>query len=180
MISAHLFCHIYFSVVVLHVLIYGVFLTPCTGLWCVQHPMYWSMVCSSPHVLVYGVFLTPCTGLWCVFLTPCTGLWCVPHPMYWSMVCSVPHVLVYGVFLTPCTGLWCVPHPIYWSIVCSSPCVNVSHSNPLPSPATSRPRTSKKHNCSEEKDARSKVALACVIFFKNKTIFFWQRVTDLR
>ena len=103
------------------------FLTPCTGLWCVPHPMYWSMVCSSPHVLVYGVFLTPCTGLWCVphpmylsmkygvFLTPCTGLWCVPHPMYWFMVCSSPHVLVYGVFFTPCTGLWCVPYLKPWS-----------------------------------------------------------------
>ena len=79
-----------------HVLVYGVFLTPCTGQWCVPHPMYWSMVCSSPHVLVYGAFLTPCTGQWCV-----------PHPMYWSMV-----------FLTPCTGLWCVPHPMYWSMVC--------------------------------------------------------------
>ena len=79
------------------VLVYGVFLTPCTGLWCVSDPMYWSMVCSSLHVLVYGV----------------------PHPMYWSMVCSSLHVLVYGVFLTPCTGLWCVPHPMYWSMVCS-------------------------------------------------------------
>ena len=77
-----------------HVLVYDVFLTPCTGLWCVPHSMYWSMMCSSPHVLVYGVFLTPCTGLWCV-----------PHPMYWSMVCPSPHVLVYGVFLTPYTGL---------------------------------------------------------------------------
>ena len=91
-----------------HVLIHGVFLTPCTGVWCVPHPMYWCMVCSSSHVLVCGVFLTPCTGLWCV-----------PHPMYWSVVCSSPHVLVYGVFLTPCTGLWCVPHPMYWSMVCS-------------------------------------------------------------
>ena len=41
------------------VIVYGVFLTPCTGmvtpctgLRCVPHPMYWSMVCSSPHVLV--------------------------------------------------------------------------------------------------------------------------------
>ena len=78
-----------------HVLVYGVFLTPCTSLWCVSHPMYWSMVCSSSHVLVYGVFLTPCNGLWCV-----------PHPMYWSMVWSSPHVLVYGLFLTPRTDLW--------------------------------------------------------------------------
>ena len=106
-----------------HVLVCGVFLTPCTGLWCVPHPMYWSgvphpmywsVVCSSPHVLVCGVFLTTCTGLWCV-----------PHPMYWSVVCSSSHVLVYGVFLTPCTGLRCVPHPMYWSMVCSSPHVLV-------------------------------------------------------
>ena len=86
------------------------FLTPCTGLWCVPHPMYWCMVCSSPHVLVYGVFLIPCTGLWCV-----------PHLMYWSMVCSSSHVLVYGVFLIPCTDLWCVPHPMYWCMMCSTP-----------------------------------------------------------
>ena len=89
-----------------HVLVYGVFLTPCTSLWCVPHPIYWSMVCSSPHVLVYGVFLTPCTGLSCV-----------SHQMYWSIVCSSPHVLVCGVFLTPCTGLSCVWHQMYWSIL---------------------------------------------------------------
>ena len=68
--------------------------TQCTGLWCVPHPMYWSMVCFSPHVLVYGVFLTPCTGLWCV-----------PHPMYCSMVCSSPqnetHVLLLSLTLPP-------------------------------------------------------------------------------
>ena len=117
----------------LHVLVYDVFLTPCTGLWCIFNPKCWS------------VFLTPCTDLWCVshpiyrllsvphpiyetmglaygmFLAPCTGLWCVSHPMYWSTVCFSPHILDYGVLLTPCTGLWCIPHPMFWTMVCSSP-----------------------------------------------------------
>ena len=104
-----------------HVLVYGVFLTPCTGLWCVPHSMYWSMVCSSLHVLVYGVFLTPNSGLWCssphvlvcdVFLTPCTGLWCVNHSIYWSMMCSSLQIVVCGVFLT---------HPYYYTYQGSLP-----------------------------------------------------------
>ena len=76
--SPHVWCvphPMYWSMVCSspHVLVYGVFLTPCTGLWCVPHPMYWSMVCSSPHVLVYGVFLAPCTGLWSISLHSPSG-----------------------------------------------------------------------------------------------------------
>ena len=44
-----------------HVLVYGVFLTPCTGLWCVLTPcMYWSMVHPDPSKVLqenYGTLV---------------------------------------------------------------------------------------------------------------------------